>query len=235
MTNPKPPTKDGQPFDGTGKASVVLQAGQYPGESADAAIARTTLSPSTQAALTLQGWRPISVEQNINALADELRVQAKAASGNDLTQQEAMLTTQAHVLDAMFNDMARLARLNMTQYPEAFERYLRLSFKAQSQCRATIETLAEIKNPKAVAFVQQANIANGPQQVNNGVSRPVRAGVRAENSNRSNELLENAHGNKVEQGKATEGVTGNSSLATLGQVDWAEVGNWEGQIRVERA
>lgn len=37
------------------------------------------------------------------------------------------------------------------------------------KCRATIETLAEIKNPRAVAFVTQANIAHGPQQVNNGV------------------------------------------------------------------
>jgi hypothetical protein len=30
-------------------------------------------------------------------------------------------------------------------------------------CRLTVETLAEMKNPAAVAFVRQANIANGPQ------------------------------------------------------------------------
>jgi hypothetical protein len=35
--------------------------------------------------------------------------------------------------------------------------YLRLGLKAQSQCRATLETLAAIKNPRPVAFVQQAN------------------------------------------------------------------------------
>jgi transposase InsO family protein len=44
---------------------------------------------------------------------------------------------------------------------------MRLALKAQSQCRATVEALAEMKNPKPVAYVQQANIANGPQQVNN--------------------------------------------------------------------
>jgi len=47
---------------------------------------------------------------------------------------------------------------------------MRLAFKAQAQCRATVETLAEMKNPHPFAFVKQANIANGPQQVNNGAS-----------------------------------------------------------------
>jgi len=45
--------------------------------------------------------------------------------------------------------------------------HMRLAFKAQSQARAAIETLAEIKNPHQFAFVKQANIAGGNQQVNN--------------------------------------------------------------------
>ena len=43
---------------------------------------------------------------------------------------------------------------------------MRLALKAQGQCRATLETLATIKNPPVV-FARQANIAQGPQQVNN--------------------------------------------------------------------
>lgn len=43
-----------------------------------------------------------------------------------------------------------------------------LALKAQGQCRATVEALAAIKNPPVV-FAKQANIAHGPQQVNNGV------------------------------------------------------------------
>ena len=46
---------------------------------------------------------------------------------------------------------------------------MRLSLKAQGQCRATLETLAVIKNPPV--FAHQANIAHGPQQVNN--TRPT--------------------------------------------------------------
>jgi hypothetical protein len=41
--------------------------------------------------------------------------------------------------------------------------------KGQAQCRATLEALAEIKNPGPVAFVEQANITNGAQQVKNGM------------------------------------------------------------------
>jgi hypothetical protein len=74
---------------------------------------------------------------------------------------------------------------NRQQDLGAFETYMRLALRAQSQCRATLETLAVVKNPPSVAFVEQANIANGgPQQVNNGL-----ACARA-NEIPQNELLE---------------------------------------------
>ena len=60
--------------------------------------------------------------------------------------------------------------MNMDEYIEATERYMRLALKAQGQCRATLETLAAIKNPPVV-FARQANFANGPQQVNNNPTR----------------------------------------------------------------
>jgi hypothetical protein len=40
-----------------------------------------------------------------------------------------------------------------------------LALKAQSQCRATLETLTTIKSPP-VLFAKQENIAAGPEQVN---------------------------------------------------------------------
>ena len=63
------------------------------------------------------------------------------------------------------------------------ETYMRMALKAQSQCRATLKTLANIKNPPVV-FARQANIAQGPQQVNNGMmpAGEPRAGPR-ENEN----------------------------------------------------
>ena len=70
----------------------------------------------------------------------------------------------------------------------AAEMYMRLALKSQSQCRATVETLAEIKNPSHVAFVRQANIANGPQQVNNGIAADAPRAV--ENVIQPSKLLE---------------------------------------------
>jgi hypothetical protein len=60
------------------------------------------------------------------------------------------------------------------QAPEWADRYLRLALKAQSQSRATVETLATVKNPPVV-YAKQANFAAGAQQVNNGIS-PAHAG-----------------------------------------------------------
>lgn len=62
--------------------------------------------------------------------------------------------------------LARRAHMNMDKYLDATDRYMRLALKAQGQCRATLETLANLKNPPVVV-ARQANIANGPQQVNN--------------------------------------------------------------------
>jgi hypothetical protein len=103
-----------------------------------------------------------------------------------------MLATQAHTLDVLFNRMLRQAWNNVGHYPDTVDKYMRLALRAQAQCRATAETLNEMKNPKPVAFVHQANIANGPQQVNNeNFETNTRARTRAENSEiQQNKLLE---------------------------------------------
>ncbi len=81
-----------------------------------------------------------------------------------------MLTAQAHTLDAIFNNLARRA-IN-AKYMNELEPYLKLALRAQSQCRATWEALATIKNPPVMGYVRQANVAHGPQQVNNVSAAP---------------------------------------------------------------
>jgi hypothetical protein len=167
-------------------------------------LARTVLRPTVQAALSIQQWARSFGESDLSSLVEELKGQAATASSGNLARAEAMLVSQAHTLDAIFHDLSRRACRNKGEYLEAFERYLRLALKAQSQCRTTLETLAEIKNPRPVAFVKQQNIAAGPQQVNNGAGPPGSrardlvndlAGVpRAGNpSSSQNELLEHQH------------------------------------------
>jgi hypothetical protein len=62
------------------------------------------------------------------------------------------------------------------------ETYLRLALKAQSQSRASIESLAQIKNPPVV-YARQANFANGPQRVNSGVAAPRRGKTKSRGTN----------------------------------------------------
>lgn len=97
-----------------------------------------------------------------------LRQKVDQVKSGDLSGIEAMLTSQATALDAIFAECARRACLNMGEYINAADTYMRMAMRAQGQCRATIQTLAEIKNPRPVAFIKQANVAHGPQQVNNG-------------------------------------------------------------------
>jgi hypothetical protein len=88
---------------------------------------------------------------------------------------------QSH-LNAIFTQLAY--QTSKMRIVDQIDRFTRLALKAQSQCRATCETLAVIKNPPVSA--RQANITHGPQQVNNGV--PL---ARAENQqSEPNKLLE---------------------------------------------
>ena len=100
-------------------------------------------------------------------MARELRDQGEAVNRGDLAALERLLTAQALSLNAIFGELARIAQCNLFKVPEVADRYLRLALKAQSQSRATVETLAAIKNPPVV-FARQMNVAHGPQQVNNG-------------------------------------------------------------------
>ena len=93
---------------------------------------------------------------------------------------------QAGTLDAIFNEMARGAAANMGRIPPPRKMYLRLALKAQSQCRATLETLAASRNPPII-FAKQANVTTGPQQINNGATVAPRAPA-AKNSNQPIQL-----------------------------------------------
>jgi hypothetical protein len=143
---------------------------------AELVVTPTVLNASTVTCFAKGMAGEIDITEAIVVMTEKV-VKVKAG---DLTDVETTLVAQAMALDAVFNEMARRAPANMGEYLNATETYLRLGLKAQAQCRATLQTLAEIKNPQPVTFVRQANIANGPQQVNNGTppreARSARAG-----------------------------------------------------------
>jgi hypothetical protein len=128
---------------------------------------------------------------------------AKSVHGGSLKSAETMLTAQAVALNAIFGELARRSAMNMGEYLDASERYMRLALKAQGQCRATLETLAAVKNPPVV-FARQANINNGGQQQVNNSAQPETQGTptahAAKPEFKKNELLEHQHGNYLDTG-----------------------------------
>jgi len=196
-----------------------LVISQNPDESERDAVGRNAIRATVGGAMTIKEYGSrygdqLEVMGLVNALSD----QAKAVEAGNLGRAEQMLIVQAHTLDTIFNTLARRAARNMDEYLDAAERFMRLALKAQSQCRATLETLALIKNPASIAFVRQANIAHGPQQVNNAPAPTGEASRARETENQQNRLLEAQHGERLDVGTAGAPSAANTDLEALGAI-----------------
>ncbi len=179
-------------------------------ESEERAIARMALSPSFQSALTYSDYSKTYGELDLMSLADELKHQIGQTVDGNLDRAEAMLTSQAHTLDAIFGNLAR--RAIHAEYLPQFDTYLKLGLRAQSQCRATWETLATIKNPVGRAYVGQANFAHN-QQVNNKTD-PSRM---RKKENPPNVQLEKTDGKRLDSGTPQQAVKSDQALETVGK------------------
>ena len=175
------------------------------------------LFPSVQGAIVADAWgKKFAGEMDLSALSEGLHNQIQKVQDGDMGRVESMLYSQAVALQTIFTSLAR--RATMQEYLKHEVAYLGLAMKAQAQSRATLEALAEVKNPRSVAFVKQANIAQGPQQVNNG-TMPGHPVSRAEESDiEQNKLLEHQHANTL--GTGAQGTAGgvDSALETVGTV-----------------
>ena len=205
---------------------------RYTGKAGDTGAetsASLMLHPAMSAGPTVQHFNGYK-DSELHGWVNELHAQVEAVNAGDLSRAEGMLVTQAHALDAIFHALARRAHANMGEYLETTELYLRLAFKAQSQCRATLETLGQIKNPPNLAFVRQANIAHGPQQINNGQS-PARAG---EIESSPTKVLEDQRGKWLDPGAQEAAGRLNQALAAMGAVNRPEIPGGQGEGQPQR-
>jgi hypothetical protein len=153
----------------TDRERETLVVERLESETSARAVARKILRPSVTAALALHTVSSHRGHTSVSDLIEELSKQCGGAIKGDLGRGEAMLMAQAHTLDALFSRLITRAAKNEGQYLDAAEKYYRLALRAQNQCRATIETLALVKNPPNLSFVKQANIGQAVQ-VNNGTA-----------------------------------------------------------------
>ncbi len=208
----------------TGKAKA---AKQYVITTADKA--RMAVRPSLNGAVVIHAYQAniMGKEADLNVLIDQLRGTFAEVKGGDLHTLEAMLISQATALQTIFTSLAR--RAQDQQYQKSLESFLGLALKAQAQSRATISALVDLKYPRQATFVKQANIANGPQQVNNGAAvaanpdsgelvRKVRTHAEKSES-KQNKLLEADHGQPGKRMDTRAAQTAERSYQTVETVE----------------
>lgn len=200
---------------------------RLPGVTPDKALAdMVTTGLASNAGLIVRFSQAEHGELSLTDMVASLQESGASVNRGDLSAAEKLLNAQAVALNSIFAELARRTALNMGEYLDATDRYMRLALKAQSQCRATLETLATIKNPPMV-WAKQANFANGPQQVNNGVMPgPAMDGrqpapAHEETGNQQTRLLEGSHngGTYLDGSTATTAARGNPAMEAMGAVN----------------
>lgn len=148
---------------------TTLVVRRTPEESDSSALARTLMDVDTRHGFTAAYFveKLLGTSDEKPALDDYIEFVkgggANAAKG-ELAMASRMLSAQAISLDAMFTEFARRAANNMGDYFDASERYARLAMKAQSNCRATVESLAKLHQPREQT-VRHVHVNEGGQAI----------------------------------------------------------------------
>jgi hypothetical protein len=193
----EPPSRDPQ----------ALQIDSVKGDTIEQSKAKVATKASLNAAMVINAYQGniMGKDVDITELVKDTQGHFKQVNDGDLSNMENMLVGQALALQTIFTSLAQRAALNAGQYMDATDKYLRLALKAQSQCRATLETLAAIKNPPIV-YAKQANFSSGHQQVNNGLSTQASTHQNPEFSAQYAPVHAQAGNSKSAPNKLLEGV-----------------------------
>lgn len=155
--------------------AVQAKAGEPKDTTVEASMA---LSPLYQHATLAGRFVPpaLGFKEPINLMdcCREISAVIDKVKSGDLAKIEEMLIAQAVSLNGLYVNLVTRSTQFTNQHSEgiaATETFLRLAYKAQAQSRANLEALIELKLPRPIAFVNQANIA-GQQQINNGLVPP---------------------------------------------------------------
>ncbi|MDR3455409.1 MAG: hypothetical protein P4L96_21820 [Rhodoferax sp.] len=190
------------------------------GETEAEAKGRAALQPGMNALMVIDTFKRhvMGNDVDMGAMLEALQNSMRQVKEGDLSGMEAMLVGQATALQTMFAGLA--LRASGQQHLPKYQAFMGLALKAQAQSRATIQALVDLKYPRQATFVRQANIAHGPQQVNNG---PAPTGALSHGKNPAtmqNKLLEQDHEqtHRLDTGAAGAPGRADPAMATVGQV-----------------
>jgi hypothetical protein len=172
--------------------------------------ANVSLDSMACSASVIQGYTQIFGELDIIDLIDSLGTKHKQLRKGDLEEIEKMLFDQAHVLQAIFSRLARVAI--QSDFIQHVDIYLRLALKAQGQCTRTLATLHVMKCPSTISFIKQTNIGENVQVNNSSVGAQD---SQEKISNSSNKLLEVCNDPRLDLRTTNEAICPYPHLETI--------------------
>lgn len=132
-------------------------------EAIKSATAKRLLEPAVQSAMSIECFDDA---YSVKYLTREIEHQNKLLSEGSMERASDILLAQAHSLNALSSHMIRKG--HSSDYLDHLKTYFNIALKAQNQCRMTLESLSEIKNPKPYIQNNKAQY----QQINNGEQAP---------------------------------------------------------------
>jgi hypothetical protein len=154
-----------------------------------------------------------TAEIDYSALVNSLEAANSAIADGDLRCVEAMLLDQSHVLQSVF--MLYTQKMAHAEYTEHVDAYCRIALRAQNQCRQTLASLVELKNPKRATFIKQQNNAVN-QQINQ------HAEIQKKSDKQANELIGEVTHEQLDTRTAQASCRVNTPLETVGELDRTE-------------
>ena len=165
---------------------------------------RNYMSCKINAAITINSLHRDTMD--IDTLTNELLDSFNRIKKDNLLEIQAMLLSQAHTLNVFFNRcLSQVGDMTMVNQIQTFSD---LALRAQNNCRKTLATLAELKNPKRATFIKQQNNSVN-QQVNNS-ENPLK---------KSNEQLCEAQHESLDDRSKEKAIAINTTVGTLETVD----------------
>ena len=176
---------------------------------------RYMLDPKTLGAMVVDGnSSSVSGQMDFEYTREVIGLGIEEIKKGDLSKLEEMLYSQAVALNMLFANLSRKASIQTNV--DVRTAIANLALKSQNQSRNTIQTLINLKQPSQTSFIkQQTNVANGHQQINNGVGQSSPEKL----LNEPIELLEVNHGKRLDRATKTKAKGVNSDLEALGAIN----------------
>lgn len=135
-------------------------------ETEDEVAGRSLIEPAISAGLAMNAYSShMPGQSDLNASIAEVKRITEAVQSGDLKDIEGMLVAQAVALQTISANYLSRAQIQTGQ--RNLEAFFSMGLKAQSQSRATLQALVDLKFPRQTVFAKNVgNVNNGQQQIN---------------------------------------------------------------------